>query len=242
MRGCRAGLHAPLPGIGMEGCWQRPAGGSGLPRTGQARQLAHECSTSQKLRAHSGSEGAYELELDHELHCTQIPALSHKVGALAGGGGDLGTARSSSSQRLVCSRSGVGTELELQPQSQASELWFPGCLLNTGYRSSRLREGRAHGSTWSVPSRCWAGAQRERERDQTRGAVRDVGGSGQRLSKRDSRQSTLEGAMGKSLGKTDFKMKMKARNSSVPTEACCRQGEWQVQRSWDRREKRDDGS
>eukprot|EP00071_Canis_lupus_P042824 XP_022276381.1 apolipophorins-like [Canis lupus familiaris] len=46
---------------------------------GQARQLAHECSTSQKLRAHSGSEGAYELELDHELHCTQIPALSHKA-------------------------------------------------------------------------------------------------------------------------------------------------------------------
>ncbi|XP_041604466.1 uncharacterized protein LOC121487086 [Vulpes lagopus] len=46
---------------------------------GQARQLAHECSTSQKLWAHSGSEGAYELELDHELHCTQIPALSHKA-------------------------------------------------------------------------------------------------------------------------------------------------------------------
>ncbi|XP_042827131.1 uncharacterized protein LOC102965660 [Panthera tigris] len=46
---------------------------------GQARQLAQECSTSQKLRTHSGSEAAYELELDHELHCTQAPALSHKL-------------------------------------------------------------------------------------------------------------------------------------------------------------------
>ncbi|XP_064448631.1 uncharacterized protein LOC123844460 [Mirounga angustirostris] len=46
---------------------------------GQARRLAQECSTIQKLRAHSGSEVTYELELDHELHCTQAPALSHKV-------------------------------------------------------------------------------------------------------------------------------------------------------------------
>ncbi|GAB5583070.1 apolipoprotein B-100 [Prionailurus iriomotensis] len=46
---------------------------------GQAKQLAQECGTSQKLRTHSGSEVAYELELDHELHCTQAPALSHKV-------------------------------------------------------------------------------------------------------------------------------------------------------------------
>ncbi|XP_046943772.1 uncharacterized protein LOC124518034 [Lynx rufus] len=46
---------------------------------GQARQLAQECGTSQKLRTHSGSEAAYELELDHELHCTQAPALSHKL-------------------------------------------------------------------------------------------------------------------------------------------------------------------
>ncbi|XP_027973286.1 uncharacterized protein LOC114219867 [Eumetopias jubatus] len=46
---------------------------------GQARRLAQECSTIQRLRAHSGSEVTYELELDHELHCTQTPALSHKV-------------------------------------------------------------------------------------------------------------------------------------------------------------------
>ncbi|XP_047693666.1 uncharacterized protein LOC125154044 [Prionailurus viverrinus] len=46
---------------------------------GQAKQLAQECGTSQKLRTHSGSEVAYELELDHELHCTQAPALSHKL-------------------------------------------------------------------------------------------------------------------------------------------------------------------
>lgn len=55
-----------------------------MPRTGQARQLAQECSTSQKMQARGGSEVAYELELSHEFHCTQIPALSHKVGALAG--------------------------------------------------------------------------------------------------------------------------------------------------------------
>ncbi|XP_032183674.1 uncharacterized protein LOC116580920 isoform X2 [Mustela erminea] len=46
---------------------------------GQARQLAHECRTSQKLQTQSGSQATYELELDHELHCTQNPALSHKV-------------------------------------------------------------------------------------------------------------------------------------------------------------------
>ncbi|KAL4836334.1 hypothetical protein H8958_018013 [Nasalis larvatus] len=46
---------------------------------GQAKQPAHECSTSQKLQAESSSNGAYRLELGHELHCTQIPAFSHKV-------------------------------------------------------------------------------------------------------------------------------------------------------------------
>ncbi|XP_017895351.1 PREDICTED: uncharacterized protein LOC106503571 [Capra hircus] len=46
---------------------------------GQAKQLAQECSTSQKLWTESGSEASYKLELNHELHCTQIPAFSHKV-------------------------------------------------------------------------------------------------------------------------------------------------------------------
>ncbi|KAB0351182.1 hypothetical protein FD754_016039 [Muntiacus muntjak] len=46
---------------------------------GQAKQLAQECSTSQKLWAESSSEVAYKLELNHKLHCTQIPAFSHKV-------------------------------------------------------------------------------------------------------------------------------------------------------------------
>uniref|UniRef100_A0A8D0NM76 Vitellogenin domain-containing protein n=1 Tax=Sus scrofa TaxID=9823 RepID=A0A8D0NM76_PIG len=46
---------------------------------GHAKQLAQECSTSQRLQAESGPEAAYKLELDHELHCTQIPACSHKV-------------------------------------------------------------------------------------------------------------------------------------------------------------------
>ncbi|XP_061009876.1 uncharacterized protein LOC133063958 [Dama dama] len=46
---------------------------------GQAKQLAQECSTSQKLWAEGSSEAAYKLELNHKLHCTQIPAFSHKV-------------------------------------------------------------------------------------------------------------------------------------------------------------------
>ncbi|XP_059980783.1 uncharacterized protein LOC132506262 [Lagenorhynchus albirostris] len=46
---------------------------------GQAKELAQECSTRQKLRVESSSEATYKLELDHELHCTQIPAFSHKV-------------------------------------------------------------------------------------------------------------------------------------------------------------------
>lgn len=68
-----------LPGRGRAGVF-------GLPCTGQAKQLAQECSTRQKLRVESGSEATYKLELDHELHCTQIPAFSHKVGAGAGRG------------------------------------------------------------------------------------------------------------------------------------------------------------
>ncbi|KAK2093140.1 hypothetical protein P7K49_029669 [Saguinus oedipus] len=44
------------------------------------KQPAHKCSTSQRLWIESGSDGAYRLELGHELHCTQIPAFSHKVG------------------------------------------------------------------------------------------------------------------------------------------------------------------
>ncbi|KAI4531608.1 hypothetical protein MG293_018122 [Ovis ammon polii] len=46
---------------------------------GQAKQLAQECSTSQKLWTESSSEASYKLELNHKLHCTQIPAFSHKV-------------------------------------------------------------------------------------------------------------------------------------------------------------------
>lgn len=79
------GLGAPLPGMGVEG-WRRMGRCLWSSCTGQARQLAHECHTSQKLWTQSGSQATYELELDHELHCTQTPALSHKVGVLAGRG------------------------------------------------------------------------------------------------------------------------------------------------------------
>nr|XP_023416455.1 uncharacterized protein LOC106025279 [Cavia porcellus] len=46
---------------------------------GLGKQPAHECGTSQKLRAGSGTEGDREFELDHEFHCTQVPTFSHKV-------------------------------------------------------------------------------------------------------------------------------------------------------------------
>ncbi|XP_008592015.1 PREDICTED: uncharacterized protein LOC103609474 [Galeopterus variegatus] len=46
---------------------------------GQETERAHECSTSQKLQTENSSEAAYRLELGHEFHCTQIPALSHKL-------------------------------------------------------------------------------------------------------------------------------------------------------------------
>lgn len=51
--------------------------------TGLGKQPAHECGTSQKLRAGSGTEGDREFELDHEFHCTQVPTFSHKVGVQA---------------------------------------------------------------------------------------------------------------------------------------------------------------
>nr|XP_051703900.1 uncharacterized protein LOC108175372 [Oryctolagus cuniculus] len=50
---------------------------------GQAERPAHECSSSQKLQVRSSSVAmavaVAVLELDHEFHCTQIPAFSHKV-------------------------------------------------------------------------------------------------------------------------------------------------------------------
>ncbi|XP_023363335.1 uncharacterized protein LOC100953830 [Otolemur garnettii] len=46
---------------------------------GQVKQPAHACSTSQKLQTQNSAEGTYRLELGHDLHCTQIPAFSHKV-------------------------------------------------------------------------------------------------------------------------------------------------------------------
>ncbi|KAM6155924.1 uncharacterized protein ACDL77_025152 [Rhynchocyon petersi] len=46
---------------------------------GQAGQLAQECSTSQELWAEHREGGVSRLRLGHGLHCTQVPALSHKV-------------------------------------------------------------------------------------------------------------------------------------------------------------------
>lgn len=55
--------------------------GSGLTHTGQTRRVAHECSTHQRLRLENGPKDTRELELAHEFHCTQLPVISHKVGA-----------------------------------------------------------------------------------------------------------------------------------------------------------------
>ncbi|XP_069503899.1 uncharacterized protein [Ambystoma mexicanum] len=46
---------------------------------GDAKNLRHECSTVQKIKLDPHSSGFYMLDVEHELHCTQIPALSHKV-------------------------------------------------------------------------------------------------------------------------------------------------------------------
>ncbi|KAK2491420.1 hypothetical protein MC885_021517 [Smutsia gigantea] len=67
--------------------WQRKAGDSGSPCIGQAKQLVQECSTGQEMWVERGSEAAYKLELDHELHCTHIPTFCHKVGSQARQGG-----------------------------------------------------------------------------------------------------------------------------------------------------------
>ena len=49
--------------------------------TAQAKQPTHQCSTGKRLQTENGLDGAYRLELGHELHCTQILAFSYKVGS-----------------------------------------------------------------------------------------------------------------------------------------------------------------
>ncbi|XP_038618739.1 uncharacterized protein LOC119942156 [Tachyglossus aculeatus] len=46
---------------------------------GEARHLRQECNAAQKFRVEMGPEKLYQLELGHELHCTQTPAYNHKV-------------------------------------------------------------------------------------------------------------------------------------------------------------------
>lgn len=137
------------------------AGVSGLRCTGQARQLAQECSTIQKLRAHSGSEVTYELELDHELHCTQTPALSHKVGALAGRG-------SGESRELILTEKGLlkvtyGNGAGIGALVSGFRALVPLVFIEHLLYVYHSGETFAHGSSWSVPSHCWAGAERERQ-------------------------------------------------------------------------------
>ncbi|XP_033023614.1 uncharacterized protein LOC117057008 [Lacerta agilis] len=46
---------------------------------GAAKSLQHECTTGQKLKVENVPKDAYRLDLEHELHCTQILAYNHKV-------------------------------------------------------------------------------------------------------------------------------------------------------------------
>ncbi|XP_029432572.1 apolipophorins isoform X2 [Rhinatrema bivittatum] len=46
---------------------------------GNAKTLQHECSTGQKIKAGASATREQKLDLEHELHCTQMPAFNHKV-------------------------------------------------------------------------------------------------------------------------------------------------------------------
>nr|XP_033819216.1 uncharacterized protein LOC117369188 isoform X2 [Geotrypetes seraphini] len=46
---------------------------------GNAKSLRHECDMGQKIKTDMSSTGDYKLDMEHELHCTQIPAFNHKV-------------------------------------------------------------------------------------------------------------------------------------------------------------------
>ncbi|XP_078237367.1 uncharacterized protein LOC110090494 isoform X3 [Pogona vitticeps] len=46
---------------------------------GEAKHLRHECNVGQKLKVDHGPQDTYRLDLDHELHCTQILAYNHKI-------------------------------------------------------------------------------------------------------------------------------------------------------------------
>ncbi|NXW58173.1 YP015 protein, partial [Eurystomus gularis] len=46
---------------------------------GEAKNLHHECSTRQKIKAEAGAHDIYKLDIGHEFHCMQTPTYNHKV-------------------------------------------------------------------------------------------------------------------------------------------------------------------
>ncbi|XP_040976270.1 uncharacterized protein LOC115335953 isoform X5 [Aquila chrysaetos chrysaetos] len=46
---------------------------------GEAKNLHHECSTQQKIKAETGAHGMYKLDIGHEFHCVWTPTYNHKV-------------------------------------------------------------------------------------------------------------------------------------------------------------------
>ncbi|XP_033921269.1 uncharacterized protein [Melopsittacus undulatus] len=46
---------------------------------GEAKNLHHECSMRQKMKAETDSHGMYKLDIGHEFHCMQTPTYNHKV-------------------------------------------------------------------------------------------------------------------------------------------------------------------
>ncbi|XP_032128528.1 uncharacterized protein LOC116546342 [Sapajus apella] len=63
----------------MEGCLAEEGSVLLIDPHSSGKATSALCSTSQKLQTESGSDSTYRLELGHELHCTQMPAFSHKV-------------------------------------------------------------------------------------------------------------------------------------------------------------------
>ncbi|KAM4697783.1 uncharacterized protein WCC33_013385 [Rhinophrynus dorsalis] len=46
---------------------------------GDAKHLRHECDSGQKIRMDTDSDEQYRLDMEHELHCTQMPSSNHKI-------------------------------------------------------------------------------------------------------------------------------------------------------------------
>ncbi|NXX76522.1 YP015 protein, partial [Urocolius indicus] len=46
---------------------------------GEAKNLHHECSMQQNIKAETDAHDVYKLDVGHEFHCTQTPTYNHKI-------------------------------------------------------------------------------------------------------------------------------------------------------------------